>query len=397
MPFTAIREFLRLESASGLLLMAAAAIALAVANSPAAPLYDTLLHLRLTISLGDVGLSKPLHMWVNDGLMAVFFLLIGLEVKREILEGELRSPAQIVLPGCAALGGFAVPAAIYAWLNWHDPVTLAGWAIPAATDIAFALGVLSLLGTRVPVSLKLFLTTLAIFDDIAAIVVIALFYTADLSLLSLSLGLFGVFALVLLNRFGVTHIAPYVLIGIAIWVCVLKSGVHATLAGFVVALTIPSRRGDDTTASPARHLEHGLHPWVAYLILPLFAFANAGVSFAGTSIEQLTGSVTVGIAAGLFVGKQLGILLASALVIWPGFAKLPAGASWGALYGVALLGGIGFTMSLFIGSLAFEYVPGYDVPVRASVLGASLVSALAGYLVLRRSCRADAPTAAATR
>ncbi len=375
--------------------MAAAVGALLVANSPLAPLYDGFLHLRLTVSIDDFGVAKPLHLWINDGLMAVFFLLIGLEVKREVLEGELRNRAQIVLPACAALGGFIVPALIYAWVNWHDAVALGGWAIPAATDIAFALGVLSLLGSRVPVALKLFLTSLAIFDDIAAIIVIALFYTADLSLTALALALLGVFALALLNRFGVVRIAPYVLIGIAIWLCVLKSGVHATLAGFVVALTIPLRCDEATDEEPPlRHLEHILHPWVAYLILPLFAFANAGVSFAGATAEQLTGGVAAGIALGLFFGKQFGVFVVSALVIRFGLAPLPNGTTWPALYGVALLSGVGFTMSLFIGALAFEHSPvDYDVALRAAVLMASLLSAGAGYAVLRISLRDPAPRA----
>jgi NhaA family Na+:H+ antiporter len=389
MPINTLRDFLRLESAGGLLLIGAASAALIVANSPLQGLYEAFLDLHLTILVGDFGVAKPLHLWINDGLMAVFFFLIGLEVKREMLEGELRSRAQIVLPACAALGGFAVPAAIYAAINRHDSVALAGWAIPAATDIAFALGVLSMLGSRVPVSLKLFLTSLAIFDDIAAIIVIALFYTAGLSFVSLTLALFGIAVLVALNRFGVVRIAPYVLVGIFIWLCVLKSGVHATLAGFVVALTIPLRGEEGAPDEPpARRLEHGLHPWVAYMILPLFAFANAGVSFAGATPAHLTNGVATGIAAGLFIGKQIGIFATSALVIRLRFAALPSGATWLALYGVALLGGIGFTMSLFIGSLAFASAAGdYDAPLRAAVLAGSLVSASAGYFVLRFSLR----------
>jgi Na+:H+ antiporter, NhaA family len=391
MPINAIRDFLRLESASGILLIGAAVAALLIANSPLAWLYNTFLQLRVTVSIEDIGVAKPLYLWINDGLMAVFFLLIGLEIKREVLEGELRSPAQIVLPACAAMGGFAVPGAIYAWLNWHDPVALAGWAIPAATDIAFALGVLSMLGSRVPVALKLFLTSLAIFDDIAAIVVIAVFYTANLSLLSLVLALVGVLALLLLNRLGVVRLAPYILIGIFIWACVLKSGVHATLAGFVVALTIPLQRSDGAGESPLQHLEHSLHPWVAYMILPLFAFANAGVSFAGATAAEMTGGVATGIAVALFFGKQLGIFATSAALIRCGFAALPHGATWTTLYGVALLGGIGFTMSLFIGTLAFEHAPiDYDAPVRAAVLAGSVLSACAGYLVLRFALEPDA-------
>ncbi len=387
------RDFFALESASGIVLVVAAIIALVIANSPLAPLYDSFLNLKLTVAVGDLAIDKPLLLWINDGLMAVFFFLIGLEVKREVLEGELREPSQIVLPGCAALGGFAVPAAIYAYINWNDAVALGGWAIPAATDIAFALGVLSMLGSRVPASLKLFLTSLAIFDDIAAIVVIALFYATDLSVVSLSLALIGIVALVVMNRLGVGRIAAYVLIGIAVWVCVLKSGVHATLAGFVVALTIPLKHPDPAYAgSPLRHLEHILHPWVAFMILPLFAFANAGVSFAGMTAGELTGGVATGIVLGLFIGKQVGVFATSALLIKLGLAELPRGASLSSLYGVAVLTGIGFTMSLFIGGLAFEHSPvDYDAPLRAAVLGGSVFSAVVGYLLLRVTLK-GAPT-----
>ena len=378
-------EFLELESASGIVLVAAAIVALAIANSPLASLYDAAIGVKLSIAIGSFGISKPLLLWINDGLMAVFFFLIGLEVKREMLEGELRNVAQIVLPGCAALGGFAAPAAIYAALNWNDPVALRGWAIPAATDIAFALGVLSMLGNRVPLSLKVFLTSLAIFDDIAAIVVIALFYATDLSYVSLAIAAVGLAVLIAFNVFGVVRIAAYVLVGIVVWVCVLKSGVHATLAGFVVALTIPLKNsGPEYDGSPLRHLEHILHPWVAFLILPIFAFANAGVSFAGMTLRELTGGVASGIALGLFVGKQLGVFATCLLLIKLKLAELPRGASWGALYGVSILTGIGFTMSLFVGGLAFEHSPvDYGAPLRAAVLGASVLSAIAGYLLLR--------------
>jgi NhaA family Na+:H+ antiporter len=390
------RDFFALESASGIVLVVAAVVALLIANSPLAPLYESFLDLKLSIALGSAAIDKPLLLWINDGLMAVFFFLIGLEVKREVLEGELRHPSQIVLPGCAALGGFAVPAAIYAYINWNDPVALAGWAIPAATDIAFALGVLSMLGSQVPASLKLFLTSLAIFDDIAAIIVIALFYATDLSVLSLSLASIGIVALIVMNRLGVGRIAAYVLIGIAVWVCVLKSGVHATLAGFVVALTIPLKHPEPAYAgSPLRHLEHILHPWVAFMILPLFAFANAGVSFAGMTAGELTGGVAVGITLGLFVGKQIGVFATSALLIKLGLAELPRGASWPSLYGVAVLTGIGFTMSLFIGGLAFEHSPvDYGAPLRAAVLGGSVLSAIVGFFLLRITLKrggTDAP------
>ena len=386
-------EFLELESASGIVLVAAAVVALAIANSPLASLYDAVIDVKLSIAIGSFGISKPLLLWINDGLMAVFFFLIGLEVKREMLEGELRNVSQVVLPGCAALGGFAVPAAIYAALNWNDPVALRGWAIPAATDIAFALGVLSMLGNRVPLSLKVFLTSLAIFDDIAAIVVIALFYATDLSFVSLAIAAVGIAVLIAFNVLGVVRIAAYVLVGIVVWVCVLKSGVHATLAGFVVALTIPLKHpGTEYDGSPLRHLEHILHPWVAFMILPVFAFANAGVSFAGMTMRELTGGVASGIALGLFVGKQLGVFATCLLLIKLKLAELPRGASWGALYGVSILTGIGFTMSLFVGGLAFEHSPvDYGAPLRAAVLGASVLSAIAGYLLLRGATATTAP------
>ena len=390
------RDFFALESASGIVLVAAAIVALLIANSPLAPLYDAFLDLHLSVAIDNHGIDKPLLLWINDGLMAVFFFLIGLEVKREVLDGELRKPSQIVLPGCAALGGFVVPAAIYAVVNRHDPAAMAGWAIPAATDIAFALGVLALVGNRIPASLRLFLASLAIFDDIAAIVVIALFYATDLSVVSLSLAFAGITVLIVLNRLGVGRIAAYVLVGIFVWACVLKSGVHATLAGFVVALTIPLKHPEPAYAgSPLRHLEHILHPWVAFMILPLFAFANAGVSFSGMTATELTGGVAVGIAAGLFIGKQLGVFATSALLIKFGFAEMPRGASWMSLYGIALLTGIGFTMSLFIGSLAFQDSPiDYSAPIRAAVLGGSVLSALVGYFLLRvtlKAARTDAP------
>ena len=393
MAIASAKAFFALESAGGFALIAATVLALAVANSPLEPLYHAFLDVKVSVAVGSLAIDKPLVLWVDDGLMAVFFFLIGLEVKREILDGELQKTAQIVLPGCAALGGFVAPAAIYAYINWNDPNALAGWAIPSATDIAFALGVLAVLGNRVPVALKVFLTSLAIFDDLAAILVIALFYVTDISIAALSLAALGIAVLILMNRLGVGRIAAYVLVGIVVWVCVLKSGVHATLAGFVVALTVPLRHED---GSPLRHLEHVLHPWVAFVVLPLFAFTNAGVSFAGMSPGELSGGVPLGIVAGLFVGKQFGVFATCVLLIKLGFAELPRGATWKTLYGVAILTGIGFTMSLFIGSLAFERSPvDYAAPLRAAVLGASVLSALVGYLWLRATLKETADTAAA--
>lgn len=393
MPVAALKNFLRLESSAGVLLVVATIAALLVSNSPLSGLYERLLNVPLVIALGDLAVDKPLLLWINDGLMALFFFLIGLEVKREMLEGQLSSREQLLLPAAGALGGFLVPAGIYTIFNWGNPETIDGWAIPAATDIAFALGVLMLLGSRVPIGLKMFLTSIAIFDDIGAIVVIAIFYTQDLSLFALVAGLAGIGSLVVLNRLGVTRIAVYVTIGIVVWLCVLKSGVHATLAGFAVACTVPLRTKENTS-SPLRHLEHSLHPWVAYLILPLFAFANAGVSFAGISTDALFGPVSIGIATGLFLGKQLGVFGVVWLTVKLKLASLPKGSNWLAVYGVALLTGIGFTMSLFIGSLAFER-GAFDqlAATRVGVLAGSVLSATAGYLLLRRAFDSQFKTA----
>lgn len=378
----AIREFLRLEAAAGIILFFAAVLALLADNSPLAPFYEALLSTPARISVGAVALDKPLLLWINDGLMAIFFLLVGLEIKREIADGELSNPAQVVLPAVAALGGMAAPAAIYALVNLGDPAALRGWAIPAATDIAFALGVLSLLGRRVPIAIKVFLTAVAIFDDLGAIIVIAVFYTADLSWLSLAIAGGALVLLAALNLAGVTRLAPYMIVGLALWVCVLKSGVHATLAGVVLAAAIPLRALDEETRSPLRHLEERLHPWVAYLILPLFGFANAGVSFAGVSWGALGHPVTLGIILGLFVGKQVGIFGACWLAVRLGVARLPEGTDWLALYAVAILCGIGFTMSLFIGALAFDD-PGHAASLRIGVLAGSLISAIAGIAIMR--------------
>lgn len=381
-PIDLLRDFLRLEAASGLILILAAAAALLLSNSPLAWLYDALLATPLQIRLGALDIAKPLLLWINDGLMAVFFLLVGLEIKREVLEGQLSSRAQIMLPGFGAAGGMALPALVYVYFNWGDPVTLHGWAIPAATDIAFALGILSLVGSRAPTSLKAFLLALAILDDLGAIVIIALFYTADLSLASLGFAAVGLAALVAFNRVGVMRIAPYVLVGIFLWICVLKSGVHATLAGVALALAIPLRSKRAGDEPPLHAVEHALHPWVAFGIMPVFAFANAGVSLVGLPLASLFEPVPLGIAAGLFIGKQVGVLGLSWIGMRLGLCALPAGASWAQFYGVALLTGIGFTMSLFIGTLAFDDAS-YSAGVRIGVLTGSILSAVAGFAVLR--------------
>ena len=377
-----MKEFLQLESASGLLLIGATALALIMANIPAAlQAYEWFLGLYLTITIGGLGVDKPLLLWINDALMVFFFMLVGLELKREVVEGQLSRPDQVVLPVMAALGGLVVPAAIFWYINGDFVSQKNGWAIPTATDIAFALAMLSLLGSRVPISLKIFLTTIAIVDDIAAIVIIAIFYTYDLSMISLILAGLGIVVLTALNRARVMRLAPYMLTGLFIWFCVLKSGVHATLAGVVVAAFIPLRSGDDE--SPARHLEHTLHPWVAFAVLPIFAFANAGVSFSGMSLEKLTNGVPMGIILGLFVGKQVGVFGMIVLARLLRIAELPLGATWKQVYGIALLCGIGFTMSLFIGTLAFEH-GNFDrlYGVKMGVLIGSALSAIAGLAVL---------------
>jgi NhaA family Na+:H+ antiporter len=384
------REFLRLESAGGLLLVGAAVLAVLLANSPLSGLYNYVLDLKLTVMLGGLGVSKPLLLWINDGLMAVFFMLVGLELKREVIEGQLSRPDQIVLPGLAAVGGLVVPALIYWFVNRGNAEGMNGWAVPTATDIAFALAILSLLGSRVPASLKIFLTTIAIFDDLAAIIIIALFYSADLSGTALAAAGAGIAVLLLLNRLGVQHLAAYLITGVFIWLFVLKSGVHATLAGIVVAAFIPLKSCDEH--SPSRHLEHMLHPWVAYGVLPIFAFANAGISFAGIGGDVLLGTVSAGIFLGLFFGKQIGVFGLTALAIGLGIAQKPEGTNWRMLYGVSLICGVGFTMSLFIGGLAFEH-GGFDqgAALRIGVIAGSLASGFCGWLVLHQSLpkRAD--------
>jgi NhaA family Na+:H+ antiporter len=361
-------------------LLIAAAIALILDNSPLAPHYQALLELPAGVTLGTLALQKTLLHWINDGLMAVFFFLVGLEIKREVLEGELSSLRQIALPGICALGGMAAPALVYLFFNHASPEALRGWAIPAATDIAFAMGVMALLGSRVPEGLKIFLLALAIIDDLGAIVIIALFYTDHLSLLALGLAGLGILGLAILNRSGVTRLAPYVLLGIFIWICVLKSGVHATLAGVAIAFAVPLKAQD--AESPLRRCEHALHPWVTFAIMPIFAFANAGVSLGNVALETLLHPLTLGIAGGLFIGKQAGVMATAAIGAAIGLFRLPENVSWPQMYGAAALTGIGFTMSLFIGTLAFEE-PESAASVRIGVLAGSIASALLGYVVLR--------------
>jgi NhaA family Na+:H+ antiporter len=376
--------FVQHEAAGGLVLMVAALAALIASNSPLAWLYDRFLDTPVGVRVGPLALDKPLLLWINDGLMVVFFLLVGLEIKRELLRGELSTFGQALLPALAAAGGMAVPAAIYAAINAGDPAALRGWAIPTATDIAFSVGVLALLGTRVPSSLKVFLLALAIIDDLGAIVIIALFYTEQLSWSMLAPAAVGAAVLWALNARGVTRTAPYVLVGVFIWVCVLKSGVHATLVGVIVALAIPLKSATPEQPSLLEQLEESLHPWVAFAVLPLFAFANAGVSLQGLSLARLLEPVPLGIAAGLFPGKAIGILGATWIAVAAGLAQKPAGTSWAQIAGLAILGGIGFTMSLFIGVLAFPD-PAHAAQLRLGVLAGSLTSAVVGYLVLRAS------------
>lgn len=378
-----MRAFFAGDASVGVVLIGAALLAIAINNSPLAWLYDGLLDTPLVVGIGDLTFHKPLLLWINDGLMAIFFFHVALEIKREMVEGNLASWRQASLPAIAAAGGMIVPALVFAAINAEDTVALRGWAIPAATDIAFALGVLALLGRRAPSSLKIFLLALAILDDLGAIVVIALFYTDDLALSSLAIAVAGVAILALFNRMGVRRFGPYLVVGVIIWACVLKSGVHATLAGVALGFFIPLTK-DESRPSLLHSLEHQLAPWVSFGVMPVFAFANAGVSLAGLSLEALLAPLPLGIAMGLFVGKQLGILGFSWLGTRVGLCRLPHDVSWLQMHGVAALGGIGFTMSLFIGTLSFSD-PSYAASVRLGVLSGSLLSGLVGYLILRLS------------
>jgi NhaA family Na+:H+ antiporter len=389
---SAVRGFMKLESASGILMLTAAIIAMLAANSPLAGLYSELLDITVAVQVGALSISKPLLLWVNDGLMAVFFFLIGLEIKREVMEGELSSVSQIVLPGVGAIGGMVIPASIYIWMNRGDPIALDGWAIAVATDIAFALALLSVFGSRVPTVLKVFLLTLAIFDDLAAIVIIALFYSGDLSLGALLIGAIALIIAIIMNKTGVTRTSGYILLGIVLWIAVLKSGVHATLAGVLIAFCIPMR--DKQGNSPLGELEHDLHSPVVFAILPLFAFANAGLSLAGMSIDDLAHPVTLGVVSGLFIGKALGILVFVGLGVALRLVQLPKNVNWIQLLGVAFACGIGFTMSLFIAGLAFEHgSDDYYSGDRLGILVGSILSALVAFALLHfslpKSARSD--------
>ncbi len=381
-----ISSFLRLESASGILLFIAAVLAIIVANSSLEPYYQLLLSTPVEIHVGTLKIAKPLLLWVNDGLMAVFFFLVGLELKRELIEGELSDKKNIILPGIGAVGGMVFPALIYLYFNGEDPIAAKGWAIPAATDIAFTLGVLTLLGSRVPISIKVFLTSLAIFDDIGAILVIAFFYTSNISFTALCVVAFCIPVLFVLNRCNVISKSPYILIGIIMWIATLKSGVHATLAGVVLAMFIPMRSNKMQNYSPLKTMENDLHNVVAFFILPVFSFANAGVNIQGLTLDQVLHGVPIGIALGLFFGKQIGIFGLCWLAIKLKIASLPKNMNWLSLYGSSALCGIGFTMSLFVGSLAFEETAiNLLFDERLGIILGSLFSGVAGYIILRAS------------
>jgi NhaA family Na+:H+ antiporter len=381
-----ISSFLKLESASGILLIFATFLALLFANTPLNVYYNLLLSTPVEIHIGALFIAKPLLLWINDGLMAIFFFLVGLELKRELIEGELSNKENVILPGVGAIGGMIFPALIYVYFNYDDPVAVSGWAIPAATDIAFALGILSLLGSKVPLSAKVFLTSLAIFDDVGAIIIIAMFYTSKISMIALIVVAICLPILFYFNRKNILFRSPYMLVGAIMWVAMLKSGVHATLVGIILAAFIPIRSKNDVEISPLKSFEHDLHPTVAFFVLPVFAFANAGINLISINLETLTHGVPVGIAMGLFLGKQIGVFGLCWLAIKLGLTRLPKGMNLLSLYGISALCGIGFTMSMFIGSLAFEE-SGVDLlfDERLGIILGSLMSGILGYLVLRKS------------
>ncbi len=376
-------EFLRLESAGGILLMIAAVGALVIANTPLSVYYDLLISTPVEIRVGSLEIAKPLLLWINDGLMTLFFFLVSLELKRELVEGELSQVSKVILPGVGAIGGIVLPGLIYTGFNYDNEVAMQGWAIPTATDIAFALGILSLMGSRIPIEVKIFLTSLAIFDDIAAIVIIAVFYTANLSIESLLFVACCIPVLYTLNKKGVDTKFPFIIVGVLMWVAMLKSGIHATLAGVVLAAFIPIKSDSDPDYSMLKSMEHDLHATVAFIVLPLFAFVNAGISLAGVGPEQALHSVPLGITAGLFLGKQIGVFGSCWIAIKLGVTSLPANMNYMALYGTATLCGVGFTMSMFIGSLAFEE-SGINLlfDERLGIILGSVISGLAGFLIL---------------
>ncbi len=373
----AIRDFFKMESAGGIILVIAAAIAMLVANTGFNDIYQSVLHTYI--------LGMSVSHWINDGLMAIFFLLIGLEVKRELLEGALKTKETAIFPAIAAIGGMAIPALIYVLFNYNDAQAIQGWAIPAATDIAFALGIMALLGERVPIALKVFLLALAIIDDLGVVVIIALFYTSDLSALALAIGFIMTAILFIMNAKRVTKLSYYLVVGLILWIAVLKSGVHATLAGVVIGFAIPLK-GKKGEHSPLKHLEHALHPYVAFLILPIFAFSNAGISLEGVSLSGLTSMLPLGIALGLFIGKPLGVFSFSWAAVKMGVAELPEGINMKHIFAVSVLCGIGFTMSIFISSLAFSGVSAeFDTYSRLGILLGSTTAAITGYILLRLS------------
>lgn len=381
-----VTKILHSKTAPGILLCFSALAALIFANTPLMGIYDGFKNIPVVLQAGSFVIDKPLLLWINDGLMAIFFLLIGLEIKRELIEGHLSSFDKAILPAVAAVGGLAMPAIIYAYINWNDPVAISGWAIPAATDIAFALGILMILGDRVPTALKVCLVAIAIIDDLAAVIIIAIFYTAEISLESLVLAGIGLSMVAFMNWRKVTSLGPYVIVGLFIWACVLKSGVHATLAGVALGLLIPIKTKNEAGQSPLKIMEHALHPWVAFFVIPIFAFSNAGISFKGITLETFLQPITLGIMLGLFVGKQLGVMAITWLACSLKICRLPDGVTWPQFYGMALLTGIGFTMSLFIGTLAFTDMS-LATPVRLGVLSGSFLSAVAGVTILLLTTR----------
>lgn len=388
----ALTRLIQHEAFAGVLMILAAVLALIFANTALSGAYYGFLNTEVSLLINDVGLTKPLLLWINDGLMAMFFFLIGLELKREMVEGRLKNPRDVMLPGVAAIGGMLAPMAVFLLLTAGNPELTSGWAIPAATDIAFAVGVLALLGKRIPSSLKIFLLTLAILDDMGAILIIALFYGSGVDTGYLGMALVPLAGLIALNLRGTHRIAPFMLLGAIMWFFVLKSGIHPTVAGVVTAFTIPLK--DRFGKSPLHSLEHNLHPYVIYGIAPIFALANAGIDLSGISMSDFLSPLPLGIAAGLFIGKQIGVFGATWLLVKSGIAKLPHGANWMMVWGISMLAGIGFTMSLFIGSLSFEGDAMMNM-VRLGVMTGSVLSAVVGYLVLKRATQGHASGATA--